>query len=166
MLRPSSVRRTLAAVALLAAAAPAHAQRAERARWPVPDSAPPRPARAAGRRATPPAGRPPVNLGVTAIQTLAGVGGGLAGAFVGFLPVAARSLGGQSPRTDAAIVPVILGYYAGTVAGVQLSGRSMGMHGSWKATALGAAAGVLGGPAVVFTMPLGATIGYQRSRDR
>ena len=109
--------------------------------------------------------RPPVSRGDMTMQVLSGGAGGLLGAFVAFLPLAATTFGGNSKISDnAAVTAVILGYYAGTAVGVQTYSRAIGLQGSWKATFLGAAIGVLGGPAVLVTMPIGATIGFNRTR--
>jgi hypothetical protein len=110
--------------------------------------------------------RPPISRGDMAGQVLSGGAGGLAGAFVAFLPIAMAEFGGGSGASDnATAAAVILGYYAGTVIGVQTYSRMIGLRGSWNATLVGAALGVLGGPAVLFTMPIGATIGFNRTRQ-
>lgn len=110
--------------------------------------------------------KPPLSGAAMATQAIAGGLGGLAGAFVAFVPLALDQFDGTTDVSDdTMVVAVIVGYYAGTIIGVQeYSKRALGLRGSWKATALGAALGVLGGPAVLFTMPIGATIGFDRTR--
>lgn len=109
--------------------------------------------------------RPPLPRGAIAMQILSGGAGGLAGAFVAFLPVALAGFDGEGVSENAAIAAVLIGYYGGTVAGVHAYSRTIGLKGSWGATFLGAAVGILGGPAVLFTMPIGATIGFNRTRQ-
>lgn len=111
--------------------------------------------------------KPPISRAAMAMQAVAGGAGGLAGAFVAFVPLALKEFGGSGSNVsdNVAAGVVIAGYYVGTVAGVQAySNRALGLNGSWKATFLGAALGILGGPAVLFTMPIGATIGFNKTR--
>ncbi len=108
--------------------------------------------------------RPPLPRGAIPLQILSGGAGGLGGAFTAFVPFALAGMGGRRVSDDASIAAALIGYYVGSVAGVQLFSRSIGLEGSWKATFLGAALGVLGGPAVLVTMPVGATIGFNRTR--
>lgn len=109
--------------------------------------------------------RPPLPRGAVPMQILSGGAGGLAGAFVAFVPFALAAFNGKGMSDDAGIAAVLIGYYGGTVAGVHAYGRAIGLKGSWRATFLGAAVGILGGPAVLFTMPIGATIGFNSTRE-
>lgn len=109
--------------------------------------------------------KPPLDTGVVSMQIFSGLGGGLAGAFVAWLPFGLGGLGGEPVASDdVTIVAVLLGYFVGTAAGVQVSSRRLGMRGSWAATLGGAVAGVLGRPLVLFTMPVGATVGFNWTR--
>lgn len=110
------------------------------------------------------AARPELTAAKLSLQGLAGGAGGLAGAFVAFVPFAMASFGGNDPSDFAVVAAVIGGYYVGSVVGVQWMSRRLGMRGSWLATFGGAAAGVLGGPAVLVTMPIGATVGFDLTR--
>ena len=159
--------RALAAAASLTLVAalvpsPAAAQRVAPALWTA-SAAPAASWSADSPAAAPP--RPPLTSGVVTMQLLSGAGGGLAGAFAGFLPFALAGIGGRGVNEDAAAVAGVVGYFVGTATGVQLYGRSAGMRGSWKATFGGAAVGLVGGPAVLVTFPVGAVVGYNRTRE-
>ena len=108
--------------------------------------------------------KPPLNAGTVSLQILSGFGGGLVGGIVAYLPFAAREFGGQGEPDDAGLIAMALGFIGGSAAGVQLSSRIMGMKGSWAATLGGAAVGILGGPFLFFTMPAGATVGFNSTR--
>jgi hypothetical protein len=84
--------------------------------------------------------------------------------FVVTIPYALSGLGGRKVNETPFLVAAGAAYVAGTVAGVHRVGKDHGLRGSIKATLAGAAVGLLGGPAVLATFPLGATMGYQRTR--
>jgi hypothetical protein len=107
---------------------------------------------------------PPLSAGIVAVQLGAGIGGGFAGALVAFLPLALSASNGDEPGETLVVVSILSGFYIGSVVSVKLASAKLGMDGSWTSTFTGAAIGVIGGPAVLVTMPLGAVIGFNRSR--
>jgi hypothetical protein len=80
------------------------------------------------------------------------------------MPYAVSAMGGRGPNERSFVIAAGAAYVAGTVAGVHRAGADHGLRGSVKGTLIGAALGLLGGPAVLVTFPLGATWGYQRTR--
>jgi hypothetical protein len=131
------------------------------------------PASAALRSAVVPAGagadssarrRPPRDDRVIVRQVLAGGASGIGAAFAAAVPFALSGLGGRGLNETAFVVAASAAYVTGTVVGVHRAGRHYGLRGSVRGTLIGGAVGLLGGPAVLVTFPLGATVGYQRTR--
>jgi hypothetical protein len=94
------------------------------------------------------------------------VGGvsGIGAAFAVTVPFALSALGTGKLSNTPLLVTMAAAYVTGTVAGVHRAGKHYGLRGSVKGTLIGGAVGLLGGPAVFVTFPLGATVGYQRTR--
>jgi hypothetical protein len=108
--------------------------------------------------------RPPRDNRIIASQVLAGGLTGFGGVVAMTIPYALSGLGGRKVNETSFVIAAGAAYVMGTVAGVHRAGKHHGLRGSVKGTLIGAAVGLLGGPAVLVTFPLGATMGYQRTR--
>jgi hypothetical protein len=109
--------------------------------------------------------RPPLSTEFVLMQAAAGLAGGIAGSLVMILPFAITEMGGKRDVPNSVpVVTGVLGYLAGSAAGVQVFSRRAGMRGSWWWTLGGATAGAIGGPAFLITVPAGATVGFNSTR--
>jgi hypothetical protein len=108
--------------------------------------------------------RPPRDNRVIARQVLVGGASGIGAAMVMVIPYALIAIGRGGLNDTPFLVTAGAAYVTGTVVGVHRAGRHHGLRGSVKGTLIGGAVGLLGGPAVFVTFPLGATVGYQRTR--
>ena len=109
--------------------------------------------------------RPPRDNRVIVSQVLAGGVSGIGAAFAATVPfLLGAAGGGRGLNETPLLVTMGAAYVTGTVVGVHRAGKHHGLRGSVKGTLIGGAVGLLGGPAVFVTFPLGATVGYQRTR--
>jgi hypothetical protein len=109
--------------------------------------------------------RPPISAEFMAYQAAAGMIGGLGGSLLMILPFARGEVRSRDDSSRAPAVAALLGYFAGSATGVQLYSRYHGVRGSWGWTFGGAAIGAIGGPAFLITIPIGATIGFNQTRQ-